>query len=369
MGYLLGRELLGRAAIVDGDLRIVEASRRNRNFKVMGEPDRSYLLKQGLDADARATVAYEAAVYRFLEDFPDAGDFRCHVPRYVDYDAQEGILILELLNDSQDFREYHTRQGHFSITLAAALGSCLSKLHRSAAAALPRVRESGLARPKPWVLSLHQPGLDVFRRTSNANLHLIRTVQQTAEISRVLAELRESWRVDSLIHNDIKWDNCLVRAPSTLRHKFEFKLIDWEFATVGDSAWDAGSVFSSYLSFWLSSVPVSGGEPPDRFLELARYPLERMQPAIRAYWRNYVLGMGFGEAEAQERLFRAVRYAAARLVQTAFEQLQYSTNLTGNAICLLQLSANIMQRPREAIAHLLGISLQAEGRQHYERVS
>jgi hypothetical protein len=119
----------------------------------------------------------------------------------------------------------------------------------------------------------------------------------------------------------------------------------------------AGAVFSNYLSFWLFSIPVAGEEPPDRFLELAKYPLEKMQPAIRAYWRAYVQGMGLDAAQAEEWLVRAVKYAAARLVQTGFEQMQHATRLTGNLICLLQLILNIMQRPREAIAHLLGIPL------------
>ncbi len=58
---------------------------------------------------------------------------------------------------------------------------------------------------------------------------------------------------------------------------------------------------------------------------------------------------------------RATRYAAARLIQTGFEQMQHSTHLTGNLVCLLQLSLNIMSRPQEAMVQLLGISRKGEG--------
>jgi hypothetical protein len=116
-------------------------------------------------------------------------------------------------------------------------------------------------------------------------------------------------------------------------------------------------VFSNYLSFWLFSIPIMGEEPPDRFLELAPYPLERMQPAMRAYWQAYVRDMGLDAVTAKAWLLRAVKYGAARLVQTGFEHMHLSTQLTGNLVCLLQLSLNIMQRPHEAIAHLLGIPL------------
>jgi hypothetical protein len=91
-------------------------------------------------------------------------------------------------------------------------------------------------------------------------------------------------------------------------------------------------------------------------LELAQFPLERMQPAIRACWRAYVEGFPWRASEAGERLLRAVRYAGARLAQTAYEQMQVSTRLTGNAVCFLQVSLNIMTRPHEAAVHLLGLS-------------
>jgi hypothetical protein len=114
-------------------------------------------------------------------------------------------------------------------------------------------------------------------------------------------------------------------------------------------------VFSNYMSVWLSSIPISGVEPPDRFLDLAAYPLDRMQPAILAFWRAYVSSIGLRGGESQDFLLRAVRYSGARMAQTAFEQMQPFTQLTGNVICLLQLGLNIMERPHEAAAHLLGI--------------
>jgi hypothetical protein len=355
--YLLHRGMISAASIVDGDLRVVDASRRNRNFKIIKERGPCYLLKRGVGQDGIATVAHESTVYQFLGAMPGHVNFQRYLPRYYGYDENERILILELLGDAQDFREYHRQGSYFSITSAAALGLALSKLHRLTSTARNRNQFSGFFGRMPWALTVHRPGLSIFRDISSANLELIRILQNAAEFPQMLDELRAGWRVDSFIHHDIKWDNCLVFAPSNSKRKTGLKIIDWEFADLGDSCWDAGAVFSNYLSFWLFSIPVAGEEPPDRFLELAQYPLEHMQPAIRAYWQAYVRGMSLDAAQSGEWLVRAVKYAAARLVQTGFEQMQHSTRLTGNLICLLQLSSNIMQRPQEAIAHLLGISL------------
>lgn len=353
--YLLHRELISGASIVDSDLVVMDVSRRNRNFKVTSQFGPSYLLKQSASQDGSATLAYESGVYQLLHELHGDPSLQRYLPRHYAYDKQENVLILELLRNAPSLQEHHAK-GRFSTALAAALGLALSKFHRLTGSA-GRNEFSRFSARMPWVLSLHRPSLEMFRDISNANLQLIRIVQNAPEFQRVLDQLRQGWRVDSLIHNDLKWDNCLVCSYSKTRRAPELKIVDWEFAGMGDACWDAGAIFSNYLSFWLNSIPVTGEDPPDRFLELARYPLERMQPAIRRYWKAYVRGMGFEADKAHAMLLRSTKYAAARLIQTGFEQMQNSVKLTGNLICLLQLSLNMMLRPHEAIAHLLGIPL------------
>jgi Phosphotransferase enzyme family len=358
--YLLQRDFITAASIVDEDLRVVEASRRNRNFKVIAERGPSYLLKQGLGTGRRATVAHESDLYRYMESA--AGEaFRPYLPGYHHFDSADSILLLEFITNAQDIREYHTRRGAFSTTIARALGQALAVLHRLDVSSIRSTTNTTFAPHFPWALTMHRPGVGIFQDTSAANMHLVRILQNTPGFTSALDRLCETWRSDSLVHNDIKWDNCLVFSRSSSPRDIGLKLVDWEFARLGDSDWDAGSVFSNYLSFWLFSIPVSGEEPPDRFLELAVYPLERMQPAIRAFWKAYVRGMSFTRAQTEEHLLRATQYAAVRLLQTGYEHMQRASQLSGNIICLLQLSLNIIQRPFEAIAHLLGISLPSRG--------
>ena len=355
--YLLQRQFISALSIVQGDLTVVDVSRRNRNFKVISEQGPCYLLKQGVGAEGIATIAHEAAIYQWLQSIPESKELRGYLPHYYGYDPQEHLLILEFLRGAQDCREYHTRRGHFSTTLATNLGKALSSLHRMTRVAAVREDKLGFSAQPPWALFLHRPSLGAFQTISNANLQLIRIIQYASEFRQVLDELRQGWKADTFIHFDLKWENCLVCGPSKSGRKSGLKIIDWEFAGFGDPCWDTGAVFSNYLSFWLSSIPITGEEPPDRFLELARYPLERIQPAMRAYWQAYVRGMGLEAVTADAWLLRAVQYGAARLLQTGFEHMQGSTYLTGNLICLLQLSLNILQRPQEAIAHLLGMPL------------
>lgn len=364
VAYLLRRELIGASSIVEGHLAVADASRRNRNFTVTSEGGPSYLLKQGVGPSGTATVAHEAVVYEFLHSLAANDGLDDYFPRFYGYDPEEKVLVLELLADAQDFREYHTRRGRFSTLLAGAMGKALATIHRLA-------RPEGtngdndkvfVVRP-PGILSIHRPEPRIFQDISSANVQLIKSVQRSAPFCRGLDELRRGWRTETLIHYDIKWDNCIVFARPASKRTTRMKIVDWEAAGMGDPCWDVGSVFSSYLSFWLLSIPITGEAPPDRFLELARYPLESMQPAMRSFWQSYVRGVGLEAATSDEWLLRAVRYAAGRLVQTAYEQMQMSLHLTGNTLCLLQLSLNILQHPQAAMVHLLGIPPQHAGAQ------
>jgi aminoglycoside phosphotransferase (APT) family kinase protein len=156
----------------------------------------------------------------------------------------------------------------------------------------------------------------------------------------------------------VKWDNFIAcPAESRRKVKFTLKIIDWEAAQLGDPRWDIGSVFSQYLSLWLFSIPITGRDPPERFPELARFPLDRMQPAIAACWSAYRKRAGLDGPRAVEWLLTAVSCAGARLVQTAFEAAQVATHLDSSMVLHLQLAANILGRPREAAVHLLGIRM------------
>ena len=54
-------------------------------------------------------------------------------------------------------------------------------------------------------------------------------------------------------------------------------------------------------------------------------------------------------------LSAAVRFAAARLVQTAFEATQDAGSLATDVVLHLQVALNVLQRPRQAVVHLLGL--------------
>ena len=137
--------------------------------------------------------------------------------------------------------------------------------------------------------------------------------------------------------------------------ELKLRLIDWELADFGDPLWDAGAVFQSYLSFWVFSMPAAAGVPAEQLVQSAQYPLGKMLPAVRAFWKTYTQTRGLDDAEARAALELSVSYGAARMIQTAYECMFYAPQITASALYLLQLSLNILKSPKEAVSNLLAL--------------
>jgi thiamine kinase-like enzyme len=356
ISYLLKNNYSTAESIINSDLTITDVSRRHRNLKVINKKGQCYLLKQGVGPEGVAAIAHEAKVYELLTSDHQNNKFADFLPRYYGYDAEQHILVLEFLNDWQDLREYYTSNGRFSLSVAAEMGKALSTLHRITTVESNFGHRFGkFTDTKPWITFLYRPDARIFRDVSGASVQLIKIIQKFGEFGELIDDLRQEWRNQTLVHFDIKWDNCLVSSSGNVLRKKRIKLVDWELAGVGDPCWDLGSVFNDYLSFWLFSIPITGETPPEKFHELARYPLYRMKPAIHSFWQSYMESMQLDRISVHNWLLRSVKYAALRLIQSAFEQTQISAQLTGSAVCILQLSMNILCRPSEAASRLLGI--------------
>jgi aminoglycoside phosphotransferase (APT) family kinase protein len=304
--YLLARRLISRRSIVDGRLRVRDASSRNRNFRVTGGPGESYLIKQGLAADSGHTLANEAALYHRLA--PVAS----WVPRLVVDDEERELLVLEWIAGGEAL----DRRRRCSPTLAAALGRVLADLHAIAP------DDEDLRRDPPWVLALHRPPLDAVRYFSAASVELVTALQRDAVACRALDELRDGWSADALVHRDVKRANCVVHGRSVA-------LVDWEMAGWGDPAGDVGSALGEFA-----------GDAP----------------AADALWRAYA-GARALDAEAAARLLeRSLRHAGARLLQTAYEHTQELAALDARGADGLRAARELLTAPADTAARRLGIA-------------
>ena len=332
--YLLERRLISRRSIVSGRLRVVDASSRNRNFRVSGGPGESYLLKQGIVADSAQTLANEVAMYRRLTR--DASPFAPFLPRLHGHDGARGLLILEWIDGGVDLDRLVGTRGRCSVALAAALGRALAALHAVAP------DDEDLRRDPPWVLALHRPPLDALRCLSAASIELVKLLQRDDGCGAAFDELREGWRVEALVHRDVKWANWIAFAPGGGGggdgRVAAVKLVDWEMAGWGDPAFDVGSALSDFAGFGLGR---------------GRGPVQRASSAL---WRAYVRARRLGGPAASALLERSVRFGGARLVQSAFEHTQEAVRLSEDVAARVRVGRELLVAPRDAARERLGIA-------------
>ncbi len=363
--YLMARGLVTPASVVDGDFAVVDMSRRNHNLQVTRGEEPGLFVKQVGDWDplSAETLRREAACYWLAGNDPDFAALAAMMPRYHLFDPARQALVLELVPDTESLGEYHRRLNRFPPEIAARLGTLLGTYHREAGGRRRHLPDDAVfPRAVPWVLSIHFHNPSHFGPVSPGVRQLLGIVAQYPEFHAALDEVRGEWRQDALIHGDMKWDNCIMPRHDDPAVAAEgLKIVDWELADIGDGCWDVGAIFQAYLSHWILTMRIPADQvSPDHLPGLAEFPLEQMQPAIGAFWSAYADTRGAGE-ESAALLRRSVRYGAARMIQTAWEYLTYSPQLTANALCLLQVSINVLTRPDDAIEHLLGIGTAKKG--------
>jgi hypothetical protein len=357
--YLLQRGFMTYESVVDGDLLIVEAPRRNRNFKIIRQRHPGLFVKQvqQWDAQAISTIQREAWVYSLAQTVPELAALAELSPGFRSYDPQRHLLVLELLSGYESLAEHHHRLGKFPVEIAEALAEALGRYHLETKGKLAQLPQASVF-PKmaPWVLSIHQHQPGWFQSLSAANSQLLEIVKKYDQFATTLDDLRRQWEHNSLIHGDIKWDNCLIQPASGGDDKLKLRLIDWELADLGDALWDVGAILQSYLSYWILLMPTWPGATADELIAKAPYPLEVFQAAIKAFWARYKQVAQVPEAQAKEWLRRSISYGAARMIQSAYEALTFSMQMNPNALYLLQVSMNILLDPKEATVELFGIA-------------
>jgi len=352
IAFLGEKGLLNPQAIVDGQVKVQRVSRRNLSFRVTTTVDQNSFVKQGLGVERASTVAREAAFLRTIDSSTNSERLRRYLPQVRDWDEERRILVFDLVPGARSLAEHHHQTGRWSSALARFTASALRELHRwqPTSGDIAGGKEAD-GRP-PWILSIHRPDQAQLNRMSSGSLEIIKIVQAARPLVAAFDELRAGWRPSSIIHGDVKWDNFVVQ-PNRRAKGARLTLVDWEMVQRGDPLWDAGSYLSQYLDTWIASIPAAGSSVLSQ-ARAAGVPLERLQPAMRRFWESYAGGAGLetGDGVALEQM---VRYAAARLVQTAVEGEFQSPVLSNTGVLRLQVAQNMLQRPGMAATSLLGL--------------
>jgi thiamine kinase-like enzyme len=325
--YLLDRRFADLPSVVNGAFQVHNLSRRNRNFRVTCGP-REYFIKQPRkwDAPSRRSLDQEAAIYWQARTDPGFQSLKALVPEAYGYDPDNSVLTLQYLPRQTNL--HHTAD-RFSPDLARLAGATMGAFHRGMRA----LSGSALfSRRKPWYFSIHQTGTAEQEEWNEGRRELLGVIQKYPAFGRALEALTEEWGEETVTHGDWKLENCLLSSgPARLQ------IIDWEFANWGDPFEDIGTILQSWWGFWVRRP--------------SQYRIEEIRPALRGFLEAYAAE---DSRDPVEMAPRALRFAAARMLQTAYEALDKAEKLNADAVCLLQAALNLLTRPESALAEIFG---------------
>lgn len=349
--YLIGRGLLDASQVVDGDLTVIEASRRNHNVHIDAGNHTGFVLKMGASRGERpGTVLYEARVYEVLGQEPWAGVLGGRIPRSFGFDRAIDRLVVERMGGEENLRDLQQRTGEIDVPLARTVGDTLGRLHR------PEPGTTNLSHDFPEVFALTLPRFGTLHGTSIGMQNMITVLQNMGNLTNGLRGLKEDWRHTALIHGDPRWDNWVVIDPLPGAEPAEGRLalVDWEFGGIGEPGWDVGSALGDYLAAWVFSIPELPGVRLDRGLPLSGFHIDVLRPAMDALWGAYLAQRQ--PLDAGGELTMTARCTAAKLIQLCAERMHHQTELTATIGALLQLADHIFAEPDRAAAELMGIT-------------
>jgi hypothetical protein len=208
----------------------------------------------------------------------------------------------------------------------------------------------------PSAIGLLEPDLESLAGLSPAHIQMLRIVQTEPGFGPYFEEVHRSWRFETLIHGDVRFDNVLVGLhEGKTEDPARVWITDWELVRRGDPAWDLAGALQDLVVLWISSMPLPRDGCAEGISNGARVPMDSLRIAARAIWAGYREGSGLGPDEL-ELLRRAVALCPARLVQSAYEFAAECDELPGQSVLLLQVAANVLADPESARIELFGIA-------------
>ncbi len=329
-------------SVVNSEVKIIPVSSRNRNFKIFFNDKPGYLVKQVSIADEEKifSLRQEATFFWLVKNDPLYEQLSAFMPKFYDFDTMDHLLIIGLMENSQDLVAYYRTNEKIADAVFEQLGEAFATVHSISTGRIRQSESSVFFNGNiPWVFFI---GPDYkMPPKNNIDKQIINLVRSNSEFMFYIIQLRKEWKQESLIHGDVKWANILVTDENKV------KIIDWEISDAGDPAWDIAGIFQSVLN----SVYFSGNG-----LKMAGAETFGGQHlSLQLFWDTYCNNMNYSSSDRKVRLKKIVGYTALRIIQTCLESTYKAKGFYNNTAKYLQMAHNILRYRDEAQTELFGI--------------
>ncbi|MCU1408108.1 MAG: hypothetical protein JWM23_188 [Microbacteriaceae bacterium] len=314
--------------VVEHGLVVSETSVSHRSFRIrLGEREDLFVKQVDPVRSHGRDLVTEAAVYRLARASPPLADV---VPPCHAIGVSDELIVLGAVRGTP-LSETAFAFGGVDATALSVLceyGRAVARVHR--------VRPPTIGH-EPWLLAALEPGWGNYGWLPRPCGELLMRLAATPALRRGFSRAAASWRVDGLVHGDLRWSNVLVALDEVPPRIW---LVDWELACLGDPAWDIASVLADLLA----SAAMRG-------LYAGRLP-DVWAPA-HAFLAGYRSGAAPAPDAWQALVERGTTLAGVRLVQTLVEfGHQGAEVLAAVEPVLLPWASTLLNAPRTIVSEL-----------------
>ncbi len=329
-----------------GNKLLVKQERHNQEGKAAGE------------------FLSEWRVQEFLQQFPQLSHLRSRIPEVLHFDRENSIMVFRYLDDYRDLMDFYTKENTYPTEVATALGTLVGTIHSQTFNRQDyqdffcKESESlNTNRIPRWIRSLERIDPEIFGMIPADGLKFFALYQRYDSLGQAIAQLGSSLTPCCLTHNDLKLNNILLHNNWQDESTSIIRLIDWERCSWGDPAFDLGTIISSYLQIWLSSLVISKSLTIEESLRLAMTPLEKLQPSIAALTQAYFDTFPKILERRPDYLLRVIQFAGFGLILRIQATIEYQKSFGNGGIAMLQVAKILLCRPEQSMSTIFGAAI------------
>mgnify|MGYP002633471677 CR=1 FL=1 len=324
-------------------LTVTELPGRNRVFRVETGPTGGCIVKQtGIDRpDRQKAIRREADCCRLAMSVPELQGV---IPEVIRYDDMAHYLVQPIVPGEPAGRAL--RRGGEN-RAAAALGTALARVHRHLSTTDITSRDLVGADSLPWILRDKSLAKAVRHTTSLGQAALARLLVDHPALLEQLKDTAKLWAPSCAIHADLKLSNVIVTWEGGDQSQPQATLIDWELVQTGDPAWDVAGIVQSFIVSAIGRLPADSAADGRTEPDLDDGPLSAAAAAGRHFIQAYHEYTETPKSALDGFNLRILRYAGARMVQSAYEAQKFETGLIPGTVRLIQAGLNLMREPEE----------------------
>lgn len=357
---LLKLGLITKDALLNGDYEATTVNRRNKNLTVTTNTRQNYFIKQTdpVNTEHAKTLKNEILFYRQVaEHLPE---LKGSIPELEYGSADDLLLILAYQSSSIPLWRHYKRAAANEIPSATleSVGLLLGRMHATLSAIHLRslTEFEFLGSELPFIFKLLKPHPSILQWASSGAIKFIERLQAHKEIDAHWQDAIRRWEVNAIIHGDIKLDNFIIDEQGgvgAVDGDSQIKIVDWEMAQFGDTAWDIAGVLNDFIFWWAITMP--DDMPPEEMIKHAKFPLANIKPGVNAFWDGYAAASKFSTDALRRQLEKAVLFAGLRIIQTSFEISSRFDAMPPIASLLFNIGTSILNNPQRACEQLYGV--------------